>query len=125
MIKTEALVYRWDEIEEDHPIQLLHRKRIFGENILLAYVRLDKGCRVARHAHVSEQVAMIVSGHVRWTVGEEGTERQTVRDLKGGDVMVVPSNLPHSVDAIEDTIIIDVLSPPGAMGVDSQNDRAH
>lgn len=121
---SQAAVYRWDEIDEDHPIPLLHRKRIFAENLLLASVRLDRGCRVARHSHPSEQVAVIVSGAVRWSVGEEGSPTFAVRELRGGEVMVVPPDVPHGVEALEDTVILDLLSPPGLMGIDQQ-DRAH
>lgn len=63
---------------------------------------------------------MVMSGSVRWTVGEEGTTSYFVTEMQGEEVMVLHSNLPHSVEALEDTVIIDVLSPPAAMGVDSE-----
>jgi quercetin dioxygenase-like cupin family protein len=112
--------YRWSDIVEDHPIPLLHRKKIEGEQMLVARVRLDKGCHVEVHNHVSEQIAMIQSGHVRWTIGAEGSPDRYTREMVGGEVLHLPSNLPHCIDALEDTEIIDVLSPPGLMGVDRQ-----
>ena len=116
----DPIAYRWLEIEEDQPIALLSRKRVNGEQMLLANVRLTKGCHVALHQHVSEQMAVVVSGHVRWTLGPAGGEQKSL-EMKGGEVLHLPENCWHGVEALEDTEIIDILSPPGAMGVDSQD----
>ena len=116
----EATAYRWPDVEEDFPIQLLSRKMIKGEQMLVARVHLDKGCQVKTHQHASEQMAIVISGHVRWGLGAEGSLERREVEMRGGEVMLLPSNVPHSVDALADTEIIDVLSPPGAMGVDSQ-----
>lgn len=114
--------YRWSEIGQDNPIQDLHRRRLSGEKMLVAWVNLTKGCHVASHQHESEQIAIVLSGKARWTLGTEGTAECYQVETGGGEVMVLPSNFPHGVDALEDTEIIDVLSPPGAMGVDSQRE---
>ncbi|MEA2554578.1 MAG: hypothetical protein QOJ65_2754 [Fimbriimonadaceae bacterium] len=96
---------------------------ITGEKMMVARVHLEKGCHVATHFHESEQIAIVVSGRVRWGLGGEGTPERREVEMRGGEVMLLPSNVPHSVDALEDTEIIDVLSPVGPMGVDSQ--RGH
>lgn len=111
--------YRWDDVEADHPIALLHRKRLFGERMLVARVHLEKGCVVENHFHESEQIAIIISGHVRWNIGAPGSSEWREQEMFGGEVLVLPSNCPHGITALEDTEIIDVLSPPAAMGVDS------
>lgn len=116
----EELLRRWDEIEADHPIPLLHRKLVTGEQILVAMVSLEKGCHVALHHHVSEQIAYVMSGRVRWSLGMPGTAERREFEMTGGEVLHLPSNLPHEVFALEDTTILDMLSPPGPMGVDSQ-----
>lgn len=113
-----AKATNWSSAECDYPIPLLTRRRVEGKNILVARVRLEAGCYVAPHRHESEQIAVILSGRVRWTTGEPGSEEE--REMAGGDVMVLPSNVPHSVLAIEETEVLDILSPPGPMGVDSQ-----
>lgn len=84
--------------------------------MLVAHVHLVKGCHVAFHQHESEQIAMVLSGRVRWFFGDGRADLEMV----GGEVLVLPSNVPHGVDALEDTEIIDLLSPIGPMGVDSQ-----
>ncbi len=118
----DATIHDLDTIAEDHPIPLIHRKTVAGERVLLARVRLDKGCHVALHQHESEQIAYVVSGRVRWTLGAEGTPERRQVETGAGEVVVLPSLFPHGVDALEDTLIIDLLSPPGAMGIDNQRD---
>lgn len=39
-----------------------------------------------------------------------------------GQVVLLPSNCLHGVETLEDSLLIDVLSPPGPMGVDSQGE---
>jgi len=113
-----AVTYRWTEIAEDNPISLLTRRKVTGEQMLLAKVHLAKGCKVAMHSHESEQMAIILSGHVRWTLGGDSPREQ---EMKGGELIHLPSNVPHGVEALEDTEVLDVLSPVGPMGVDSHS----
>jgi hypothetical protein len=68
------LLHNWDEIESDHPVPLLHRQVITGDKILLAMVHLEPGCKVALHHHESEQIAYVLSGLVRWGIGEPGLQ---------------------------------------------------
>ena len=112
----------WTDTELDHPIPLLHRNKVTGEQMLMARVHLEKGCHVALHQHDSEQIAFVMSGRVKWTVGAEGSPERTEFEMTGGQVLCIPGGVPHGVDALEDTFIIDVLSPVCAMGVDSQKD---
>lgn len=114
----DARIVPLSDVEEDSPVPLLHRKRVSGERILLAHVRLEKGCKVALHRHENEQVAYVVEGKVKWFLGEPGTAEHREVIVEGGTVLHLPSNFPHGVDALEDTLIVDLLSPPGDMGVD-------
>ena len=118
--RATATPYRWAEVAEDNPIPLLGRRMVTGDKMLVAKVNLTKGCDVHTHHHVSEQMAVILSGHVRFTIGEEGSPERREIEMRGGEVMCLPSNVPHAVFALEDTEIIDILSPPGKMGVDHQ-----
>lgn len=88
--------------------------------MLWAYVELAKGCHVASHFHDSEQIAYVVRGKLLWRLGEEGTDGFSEVVVEGGTVIHLPSNVPHSVTALEDAVVLDVLSPPGEMGVDRQ-----
>ena len=115
-----ATAFKWPEVQEDRPIDLLARRMITGEQMLVAKVSLTKGCDVHLHKHDSEQMAVVISGRVRWTLGAEGSPDRREVETGGGEVMWLPSNVPHGVLALEDTEIIDILSPPGKMGIDNQ-----
>jgi len=116
-----ATVYPLSEVPEDNPVPHLFRKRVSGERILLAHIKLEKGCHVALHQHENEQVAYVISGRVKWTLGAPGSSEHREIVVEGGTVIHLPSNFPHGVDAIEETFIVDLLSPPGEMGVDRQS----
>ena len=120
MNDAKKLVYRWDEIEADHPLPLLSRQPVRGDQMLAAMVHLQKGCKVALHNHPSEQFAYVISGRVKWGLGTPGTPERREFESTGGSVLHFPSNLPHEAEALEDTDILDILAPPGPMGMDSQ-----
>ena len=104
-----ASYYRWSEIPSEQLKPDLARRLVTGERIMVASVELQRGCVVPQHAHVHEQISYVLEGWLRLTVGEAGAE---VYDLRAGDVVVLPSNVPHAAQALEDTRVLDVFSPP-------------
>lgn len=90
----------------------LARRRIIGENVMLSQVLLRSGCHVPTHAHENEQFAFVVSGALRFGLGAEGTKDRRDLIVRGGEVLHLPPNLPHSADALEDTLVLDIFSPP-------------
>lgn len=111
-----AHIYQWAEVATDHPIEGLLRRRVFGDRAMVAQIHLDKGCIVKPHSHPSEQVSIVLSGKQRWWL--EDDEHEFI--ATAGDVLVLPGGCRHGVETLEDSDLIDILSPPGAMGVDSQ-----
>ncbi len=75
---------------------------------MFARLQLDEGCSVPLHSHENEQLSFVISGALRFTVGDRG-ETVTVRS---GQLLHLPSGVPHAAIAIEDTDGIDVFSPP-------------
>ncbi len=116
----DARVYRWTDMETDRPMPLIERQRVMGAQAMLSRVALAKGFSVETHSHSNEQFAVVLSGKIRFRIGEPGAgagPREVT--LVGGEVLHLPSNVPHSADAIEDTVVLDVFSPPSATtGVD-------
>lgn len=106
---TSARHFRWDDLPWEPLNPLLDRRLISAERIMLAHVQLKKGCLVPRHAHENEQLTYILSGALRFWLGEDESEEVVVR---AGEVLVIPSNLPHKALALEDTLDVDVFSPP-------------
>lgn len=118
---ADATRYRWKDMAQDHPLDRLDRRRIPGVNAMLSEMFLHQGCHVSTHAHENEQFAFVVSGRLRFGIGEEGSAGRYEVVVGGGEVLHLPPNLPHGADAEEDTRVIDIFSPPSeTTGVDRE-----
>lgn len=104
-----ATHYRWDDMPKERVSDMLDRRLITGDRMMLAHVYLKKGCIVPKHSHDNEQLTYILEGSLLLTLGEDQSVQ--VR-LNAGEVLHIPSNLPHMAEALEDTIDVDVFSPP-------------
>ncbi len=107
--EREATWYRWDELPREVLHERLARRLITGDRVMLAHVYLKKGCVVPRHAHENEQFTYILEGALEFLVGEDGAREIVVR---AGEVLHLPGNVPHEARALEDTLDVDVFSPP-------------
>ncbi len=105
-----ATFYRWEDMPLEPVKANLDRRLITGERMMLAHVYLKKGAVVPKHHHDNEQLTYILSGILRLWIGEDGDE--TVFDIHAGEVLHIPSNVPHRALALEDTLDVDVFSPP-------------
>ncbi len=102
----------WSELAVDRPMDLLERRRIVGDKAMLSQVLLKRGCKVPTHAHENEQFACVLSGKLRFGIGAEGSRERRDVIVGAGEVMHLPSNVPHSAEAIEETLVLDIFSPP-------------
>lgn len=100
---------RWDDVERETVTPLLDRKLITGEQMMMAQVFLKKGCVVPRHQHHNEQFTYILDGCLRFWIGEDESE---IQDVRAGEVLFIPANVWHKAEALEDTLDLDVFSPP-------------
>ncbi len=108
--------YRWADIPEESLNPLLSRKLITGDRVMLAHVILKKGSIVPAHQHENEQVTYILSGALKFEL--QGKEIV----LREGDVLHIPSNVVHSAIALEDTLDLDIFSPPRQDWLDGTDD---
>ena len=104
-----ATFFRWSEVPSEQVKADISRRLITGERVMLALVELQNGCVVPQHAHMHEQVTYVLEGCLRLTVGDDAAVSY---DLCGGEVIHLPSNVPHGAVALEDTRVLDVFSPP-------------
>jgi len=109
MKKTGVTWYRWDQMPREEVSPMLDRRLITGERMMLAHVYLKKGCIVPRHQHENEQLTYILEGSLRFWIGEDEREEKIVR---AGEVLHIPSMVWHKAEALEDTLDVDVFSPP-------------
>ncbi len=88
---------------------MLDRRLITGDRMMLAHVYLKKGCIVPKHSHENEQLTYILSGVLKFWIGEDESQELLVR---AGEVLHIPSNVPHKAEALEDTLDVDIFDPP-------------
>jgi quercetin dioxygenase-like cupin family protein len=100
---------RWEELPAEKLKDGLTRRLITGDRMMIAHVYLKKGTDVPRHSHENEQISYILEGALQFHLGANG-EREVI--VRAGEVLVIPSYLPHSAVALEDTLDVDVFNPP-------------
>ncbi len=109
MNDLEAIRYRWEDIPKEALKPDLARRLISTDRMMLAQVYLEKGCVVPTHAHENEQLTYILEGVLRFWLGED---EPVVVDVAAGEVLHIPSNLPHKAEALETTLDVDIFCPP-------------
>lgn len=101
--------YRWSDLPAEPLKGTITRKLVTSERMMIAHVRFRKGDDVPQHAHENEQLTYILEGALHFWFGADGAQEITVR---AGEVVVIPSNLPHRALALEDTLDVDIFCPP-------------
>lgn len=81
------------------------RTLVWGSDMLLAEMTLANGMRIPLHNHIHEQVGYLVRGRLEFIVGDERSI------LEAGSGYLVPSNVPHQINVLEDSVVIDIFSP--------------
>jgi len=119
MTQTKTQLYRWEDMPRERVTESLERRLITADRMMLAHVYLEKGCVVPKHSHENEQLTYILEGALHFWIGEDGEEELTVR---AGEVLVIPSNIPHKAEALEDTLDVDIFSPPRQDWLDKTDD---
>jgi len=96
----------WNTVEHEKLNDLIDREMVVGEKLMLARVFLKKGAHVPQHHHHNEQVTYIMEGALKFAI--DGKEIV----VRAGEVLCIPSNMPHEAWALEDTLDLDVFNPP-------------
>lgn len=107
MSATTPLKYiPWNKVEREKLNDLIDREMVVGEKIMMARVIMKKGAHVPLHYHHNEQVTYILEGALKFAI--DGKEIV----VHAGEVLCIPSNMPHEAWALEDTLDLDVFTPP-------------
>ncbi len=112
-----ALKYlSWNDVTREKLNPLIDREMVVGQEIMLARVFIKKDGHVPLHHHVNEQVTYILEGALKFAI--DGKEIV----VKAGEVLCIPSNMPHEAWALEDTLDLDVFTPPRADWLNQTDD---
>jgi quercetin dioxygenase-like cupin family protein len=95
---------------------LIDRQFVHGAQGMLARLVLRKGAIVPRHSHHNEQISYILSGALRFTFDDGRT-----LTLTAGETLVIPPHMPHAAEALQDTIDLDVFTPPRQDWIDGSD----
>ena len=98
-------VKRWHDEPVEELTPLLGRQLLNTETMTIGRILLAAGAVVPSHHHVHEQVANVLEGSLRFVVGDEE------RVVSAGESLFIPSEVPHSVEALDDSVVLDVFSP--------------
>ena len=107
---------RWKDVELERLNPLLERQMVVGDQIMVARILLAKGAHVPLHSHHNEQVTYILDGALKFAIGAKEIVVRT------GEVLCIPANLPHEAWAVEDTVDLDVFTPPRADWLSKSDD---
>lgn len=103
----------WESLDIEEMTPLIGRRLIYTEKQMLAHVYLKQGALVPAHDHINEQLTYIISGALRFWIGEHADNPgDTYTDVRAGEVLVIPSGVRHRAEALEDTLDVDIFNPP-------------
>ena len=122
MATAKVRLFRWDDIPLERVTDEIDRKLITGDGIMLAHVFLKKGSVVPMHSHENEQLTYLLGGALKFWIGDEDAEPIVVRE---GEVLHLPSNVPHKAEALEDTFDVDIFNPPRQDWLDGTDTYFH
>ena len=107
MMQSSALKYiPWKDVAREPLNDKIDRQMLCGDKLMLAKVFMKKGAHVPKHQHHNEQVTYILEGALKFAI--DGKEIV----VHAGEVLCIPGNMPHEAWAVEDTVDLDVFTPP-------------
>jgi quercetin dioxygenase-like cupin family protein len=98
----------WESVPTEIVNSKMERKLVYGDKIMVARMKIKDGFRVPLHRHHHEQITQVISGTMRFWLGEN---REETLELSGGDVLVIPSDLPHEALMVGDVEEMDIWTP--------------
>jgi quercetin dioxygenase-like cupin family protein len=101
--------HRWEDLPEEGMGGAITRRFVAGGQAMVAEISLKAGDVAPRHSHPNEQVTCLLSGAMRFQLGAAGEHELVAR---AGEILVIPADLPHGAEALEDTRVLDIFAPP-------------
>lgn len=105
MKPRDLLKTSWRSLDEEWMTDGLSRQVIHGEKATLSRLTLKAGADIARHDHMNEEYCWVLSGALEYRMDDETIV------VRAGEIIVVPSKMPHAIVALEDTACVDFFAP--------------
>lgn len=98
--------YKWTDLPQTAVTPQIERRLVTGERVMVVELTLAKGVIIGEHQHPHEQLTHLLSGKIEFDF------RGEKRIMVSGEIVHIPSNVPHAVVALEDSVAFDIFSPP-------------
>ena len=98
-------LYDWDGVGKESISPLIVRQVIHTPHMTILRGTFQEGAVLPLHRHIQEQVTMLIEGSLRVALADQEVI------LKPGEVLIIPSDVPHLVEALEYSIGIDLFTP--------------
>lgn len=98
-------VEKWSEVSVEDLGGGFTRQVILSDRMMICRNEVRAGSRFGSHRH-EELIQYVLKGKLRFTSGEE------VRIVSSGEVIIIPEGVEHGIEVLEDSLVIDVFSPP-------------
>src|SRR6266850_1083002 len=108
-MERKAVLHRWESMPTEQLNDQIGRRMITGDRMMVAHIYLKKGAVVPKHQHENEQITYVLQGALRFRLGTDGNQEV---DVRSGEILTIPPNLPHTAEALEDTLDVDIFDPP-------------
>ena len=105
-------VFRYDELATAEPAPGNIRRQAYSDNLMMVIVDFVGGPSAPQphHSHPHEQISYVAQGPLNFYLGQGG--EQTITRVETGDLVVIPPNLPHTVEPLaEETRLVDAFHP--------------
>jgi quercetin dioxygenase-like cupin family protein len=119
MSDTGTKLLRWNDLPKEQLGEGMARRFIWGERLMMSQIESKAGNMVPKHHHDNEQLSNVISGRMEFRLGDDGAD---VRIVGPGEALIIPANVPHQVITLEDTVLIELFSPPRQDWIDGTDD---
>ena len=82
-----------------------HGKMVHGQQLTWAFWTVEQGAEVPEHQHPHEQIMHVIKGEFEFSLNNQ------TKIYTAGDIVLIPSNSPHSGKAITPCELMDIFSP--------------
>ena len=109
-------LYAWDSVRKEQMNPQIWRKVVTGEKMTVAQIFIARDGVVPLHQHENEQMSYVLDGALKFEIGGQEIV------VRKGEIVHIPSNVPHTAVALEDTLDLDIFTPPRADWLTGQDD---
>jgi quercetin dioxygenase-like cupin family protein len=100
---------RFPDLDPLHVVAGMEFRPVTTDTVMTNHVTIEPNAPLATHHHSEQQIAIVLSGGLTFTVGGE------TREMRPGDCVVIPPHVPHGGEAgPEGCTVVDVFTPPRA-----------